>query len=135
MANPRNRSNVVNRLDLDDGAADFFIDRLGGLAFDFDRNRYQDQEGSRYGYQIAVAGSGANNDVLRGTDQRAPGRGGGARVLGHRSGAHGVRPAGSGSRVRRLISCVAPTPTTATSQPASFVREAGVSTSPSTNRR
>ena len=70
MANLRNRSDVVDRLDLDNSEADFFIDRLGGLAFDFDRNRYQDQEGSRYGYQIAVAGAGANSDVLRGTDQR-----------------------------------------------------------------
>lgn len=43
MANVRGRGGNVERFDIDDRAADLFIDRLGGLAFDFDRNRYQDQ--------------------------------------------------------------------------------------------
>lgn len=70
MPNIRSRGRDAERFNLDDLAADTFIGTLGGLTFDFDRNRFEDQQGSRYGYQIAVAGAGTGSDVLAGTDQR-----------------------------------------------------------------
>lgn len=70
MANAGGRGRALDRLELDDLAADTFIGSLGGLSFDFDRDRYRDQEGNRYGYQVNVAGAGASADVLPGTDQR-----------------------------------------------------------------
>ncbi|MBX9933480.1 MAG: calcium-binding protein [Methylobacterium sp.] len=68
MTNSASYRRAFDGLKLDERAADLYIERLGGLSFDFDRNRYEDQDGSRYGYEVTV--TGPRGDALRGSSQR-----------------------------------------------------------------
>lgn len=59
---------IGSRARFADRLADVYIERLGGLRFDFDQNAYRDQEGLEYGYDVAVLG--ARGDVVRGGQDR-----------------------------------------------------------------
>lgn len=68
MAKTASQRKHFEGLHLDERVADFYIENLGGLNFDFDRSRYLDQDGSGYGYQVTVMGPGG--DLSPGSSQR-----------------------------------------------------------------